>query len=206
MAIFPENFEIPKNASKYLRNFEEGDTIIRILKAPIFGWKVQIFPEKDKDGKTGQPLRTEYWDERAEKQPDPKADFFIGFLVYNVQLKQMQYLELKSKTIQNSILGLEKLKYDLLKTDICINRVGKGMNDTKYTVQAMPPANTCEVPTDILEESNAVDLRKAYINGDPFKDDEASNISEPVKPTEKLVPNFEMPDINIDDIKVNMPF
>ena len=54
--FLPENYEVPKGESKYMK-FEQGDNKFRILAKPIFGWEAWTKPTEEH--KNGLPVRFE---------------------------------------------------------------------------------------------------------------------------------------------------
>lgn len=206
MSTFPENFEIPKSTGNFLRKLEEGQTKLKFLEQPILGWVKKVYPEPDVQGKIGKP-EIDYWFYSDQpKQPHAKASLFLACLVYNFKDQSIQYFEIDKKTLLSDILELEKSGYELTKTDFNFIKKGNTKENTSYSVVPMPKPEILN--NSVLEEYKNMDvnLSNAFVNaGNPFGAVEESQGLTATDPS-KMVAHTEMPDINLDDINIKMPF
>lgn len=200
MSTFPAGFEMPKSSGNFLKKLEEGTTKLKFLEPPILGWVKKIYPEPDSTGKIGKP-EIDYWFYSEQpKQPHPKADIFLACLVYNFKEQTIQYFELEKKSLLSDLLELEKSGYDLTQTDFNFIKKGNTKENTKYSIVPSPKTET--LSDEVLEtyKNMDVNLSNAFINnGNPFGAVEENQ-------TTPTISNVKMPDINIDDINIQMPF
>jgi hypothetical protein len=192
--MFPTDFEVPSNSNKFLQKFEEGDTKILILAAPVFGFVKREFAEDKK--MIGEP---EFWKYPDQKITPTGAKFFMGIMLYNFRVGAVQYLELKMKGLINDIANLEKQGHDLFTTELIITRKGSTKDNTEYKVAPVPPKVNKGLTEEIKQELSETefDLEKIFSDGSPFpkqgetlEKDEDTSTSDP----------------DIDKINVQMPY
>lgn len=160
--FLPQNYEIPKSPSNYMK-FVEGPNTFRVLTSAIIGY--EYF---DKDNK---PVRSK---EAFEETPTNikqggKIKPFWAFVVYNYQDKLIQILELTQKSIMSSMkANIDNPKWGSpLQYDITVTRTGEGL-DTEYITQAEPPIAT---PTEEVVNAfmgKKINLEALYSGADPF--------------------------------------
>ena len=178
MSILPKDFEgIPQGDTKYLK-FEEGENIIRILSEVIVGYEYWI---DDKDGNR-KPVRVETWDEipdafKGNKDNRKNAKYFWGMVVYNVNIKNIQILEIKQKGIMRSIEALDKSKAwgDARDYDIIITKTKTGAEekDVEYSVMPSPKEEVDEGIKKAYQDMD-INLMALFKGEDPFKNEEVN--------------------------------
>lgn len=208
MSFFPTNFELPKSTNKFLRKFEEGTTKIKFLQTPVLGWVSKVYNEADKKAKP----TVDYWKyEQTPKQPNPQANLFLGCIVYNFEANSIQYLELTTKSLINSLIELENNGYELLETDIVVKREGTTKENTKYSLVPTPKATPISTEIEQSLKDLAPDLNRVFVSdGNPFSDDIVEE-TETTPTATRAIANQELPEINVDEINVDeinvqMPF
>lgn len=176
--MLPKNYELPASEVKtdgYLNAFEVGDTKIRVL-TPIqtgFEWHV------GEDGKGvidrkfikgDRPVRVRTFQELVNQPEATEYRHFWVMVIWNYEKELIQILQIKQTSIQKQIAGYEKDEDwgDCQKYDLVINRVGKGLDDTKYQVIAKPAKPvTEEIKRAFLE--TPIDLDAWFRSENPFK-------------------------------------
>lgn len=160
MTFLQKDYKLP-STDNYLK-FKEGDNTFRVLSSAITGYEYWT--------KDNKPVRSK---KPFETTPDIKQGetpkHFWAFCVYNYADEKVQILQITQKGIMGYILSLTENKKWGNPTgyDICVNRVGSGL-ETEYTCVAEPHS--------VLEDKIAeawskakIDLNELYTGGDPFK-------------------------------------
>ena len=163
--FLPDNYEIPKQPSNYMR-LEEGSNVFRILSSAITGY--EYWNTQNKPVRSATPWEDIPADIKLDLQGQIKIKHFWAFVVWNYAEKRVQILELTQPSIQKAIKVLvNNPKWgDPKKYDIAVNRIDE--NITTYNVQAEPPIS--EPADDILENyaKKRINLKALYTGKDPF--------------------------------------
>ena len=165
---------------------KDGDNNIRVLSKAIIGW---MYWNVD-----GKPVRL-----REEPQHLPadirmgkdgkseRVKHFWAFVVFNIDRKSVEILEITQSSIQESMLALiNHPKWGSPeKYDITINRTGTSL-DTSYNVMPSPAS---ELPEEAKSEMSnpTINLDALYDGGNPFAKSEAE------KPVDNEVPMSSVP-------------
>lgn len=160
--------EIPKATGNYLK-FEQGANKFRILSEPIMGWEYWTAPVGKEKGK---PVRSK---ERPNVIPldadlkngwNPK--YFWAFVVWNLDAKKIQILEITQTTILSPLQQLIQNEDwgDPRNYSITINRKGEGL-ESEYNVVPSPSKPT---PAEIVKQFNdtSIRLELMFEGKDPF--------------------------------------
>lgn len=160
--------ELPKTMGNYLK-FEQGANKFRILSEPIMGWE---YWTEAKSKEKSKPIRSVErpsvipLDADISKGWNPR--YFWAFVVWNLNAKRLQILEITQK-------GLLKGLQDLINNEdygnpqeysITVTRTGEGL-ESEYTLVPSPPK---PVPADIKKIYEETPIRlSALLDGeDPF--------------------------------------
>lgn len=161
MNFLPEDYQSPKPTSQLYFRPLDGENRIRILSKPIFGWEDWTIDKK--------PVRFQM-NEKPVKPIDPKKSIkhFWAFIVWNVQLEQIQIMQITQATIRSSIEALCKNKEwgSPYEYDIIISKKGEGI-ETEYSVLPTKPS---PVSKEILQafKDKPIQLEALFISADPF--------------------------------------
>ena len=160
--------EIPKAVGNYMK-FEQGANKFRILSDPLMGWQ---YWTEGKGKEKGKPVRSkERWntiplDADLKNGWNPK--YFWAFVVYNLDAKKIQVLEITQSTILNPLQQLVQNEDwgDPRKYSITINRKGEGL-DSEYNLVPSPAKPT---PEEIIKQYTDAKIRiELLLEGkDPF--------------------------------------
>ena len=186
MSFLPENYKAPETSSRYMK-LKDGDNNFRVLSKAIVGW---MYWNND-----GKPVRLR---EEPQHLPsdirmgkDGKAErvkHFWAFVVYNLDKRAIEILEITQSSIQEGIMALvnhpkwgSPSKYDLT-----INRTGVSL-ETNYNVMPSPAS---ELPEDAMSEMRnpTISLEALYTGGNPFTE---KNIDDDLRPI--MAPSAEAP-------------
>lgn len=159
MSFLPNDYEVPSD-NNYLK-LKNGPTRIRILTPPIIGYLSWV---------DGAPVRTQLKaDCPPPSDPKQKIKHFWAMVVYNVDTRRIQILEITQQSIQ---LPIQNLSQDAdwgnpMEYGLTITKEGEGF-DTSYLVTPAPPK---PVPQDVMDmfAANPVRLEALYEGGDPFE-------------------------------------
>jgi len=163
--FLPDDYEVPKGASMYMK-FEQGDNKFRIIQKPIFGWEGWVV-EDGKDVPKRFPFNERPVDVREFK--DQRLNHFWAMAVWNFQTKSVEVLEITQKTIQKTIESLARNEDwgSPLDYSITVTREGEKL-ETKYTVTPSPKAETPKEIVDTFKEMTDFDITRLFDGGDPF--------------------------------------
>jgi len=158
--FLPTDYTAPKPSGHYMK-LADGENRFRILSKPIIGWL---------DWQDKKPLRF-----RMDAKPnpvDPKkaVRHFWAFIVWNVNEKKMQILEITQSTIQSAIQALSKDEDwgSPFGYDIKIKRSGTDL-ETKYAVSPVPHSKLSDEAKEATKDMDKVNLEALYEGGDPFE-------------------------------------
>lgn len=188
-AWLPEGYTIP-STSKYMK-FQDGVNTFRVLSAPTVGneyWKTL------EDGKR-TPIRKRMNEKiniaELEINKSGKLEMpqhFWAFVVWNYKEKAVQILEIKQKSILESIKSYtENPKWGTpTEYDITVTRSGQELN-TKYLVDHDPKE---PVDESILKEykSMKINLDALFDGADPF---ESVETKPELKDLDEVIASFE---------------
>jgi hypothetical protein len=166
----PENYEVPKNDSAYMK-FEQGENKFRILEKPIFGWEAW---EPGTDGKD-KPVRFKMDARPTDASPfrNGRINHFWAMPVWNFKNKRVEILQITQKTILASIENLARNEEwgSPLTYSIAVTKKGTTKEDTEYQVAPMPHKPVPEDVADAFKEIKAkgFNMNELYKGGDPFK-------------------------------------
>lgn len=160
--------EIPKAVGNYLK-FEQGPNKFRIMSEPIMGWE---YWTEAKGKEKGKPVRSK---ERPSVIPldadlkngwNPK--YFWAFVVYNLDAKKIQILEITQSTILNPLQQLVQNEDwgDPRQYSITINRKGEGL-ESEYNLVPSPSKPTPEAVIQQYKDAG-VRLELLFEGKDPF--------------------------------------
>lgn len=160
--------EIPKATGNYLK-FEQGANKFRIMSEPVMGWEYWTAPKGKEKGK---PVRSK---ERPNVIPldadlkngwNPK--YFWAFVVYNLDAKKIQILEITQSTILAPLQQLVANEDwgDPRQYSITINRKGEGL-ESEYNLVPSPAKPT---PDSVIAQYRdaKVRLELLFEGKDPF--------------------------------------
>lgn len=160
--------ELPKTTGNYMK-FEQGANKFRILSNPIMGWEYWTEAkgkEKSKPVRSIERPSVIPLDADISKGWNPR--YFWAFVVWNLDAKRLQILEITQKRLLESLQSLVTNEDygDPKGYSITITRDGEGLEST-YTLMPSPPK---PVPTDILKqfEEAHIRLEAMYDGQDPF--------------------------------------
>ena len=161
--FFPDEVQT-ESVSKYTK-LEKGDTKLRILGAPIFGYETWL----EKADGSRSPKRFELNEEFKQSDLGPDGvKQFMAVKVYNYNAQDVQVWQVVQKTIMKSLKGYTENEEYGSPTgyDIVISKTGEGKM-TRYNLVANPPK---ALPKEVAEADTAqgVDLDALFLNGDPF--------------------------------------
>lgn len=158
--FLPDNYEVPNPSTGFLK-FEEGQTKFRVLSSPLLGW------ESWTDAAGGKRTVKRY--SYGEEHP-PTAKHFWAMVVWNYGEKRIQILNITQATIQRQLKALASNSDwgSPLEYDITVSRIGKTMNDTKYT---LIPSPAKPIDPEIAKKfvSAKVNMEKYLKGEDPFE-------------------------------------
>ena len=142
--FLPKDYKEPEAASKYLQKIPEGNTTIRILDTPQLGW--QGWKDTYKDSKKiSSPTRAKLDSEIGYKMEEfdneiRDVKFIWAMTVYNYEEKAIQLWSIHQASIRKQISKLnQNQKWGNPNSyDITINREGKELSNTVYSLQPNP--------------------------------------------------------------------
>jgi len=160
--------EIPKTVGNYMK-FDQGANKFRILSEPIMGWE---YWTEAKGKEKGKPVRST---ERPSVIPldadlrngwNPR--YFWAFVVWNLDAKKLQILEITQSTILTPLQQLVQNEDwgDPRKYSITINRKGEGL-DSEYNLTPSPAKETSKEIVAQYENAG-IRLELLYEGKDPF--------------------------------------
>lgn len=166
----PENYEVPKSESRYMKFKEPGKHKFRILEKPIFGyegWKT--IEGKDK------PYRFKMSDKPTDLSQFKRGELnhFWAMPVWNFKTERVEILSFTTKSIQSTIESYARNEEwgSPLGYNITVTREGTGKEDTKYSTIASPHSPLTEeielAWADVKKEG--FDITQLYKDNDPFK-------------------------------------
>lgn len=165
----PENYEVPKGESRYMR-FEVGDNKFRILQKPVFGWEGW---QHDSEGKD-KPVRFRMDNKPADTTPfrDGRINHFWAMPVWNFKTKSIEVLQITQKTVQQSIENFARSEDwgSPLGYSITVTKEGTTRDNTKYHVAPSPHQ---PLPEEVAKEfeqlkADGFDMTRLFDGGDPF--------------------------------------
>lgn len=167
-SFLPENYEAPKAGGGNYTKLQDGETRLRILSNPIFGfeyWNTDGKPVRVQQRPNGKPADMRLVDNNGREE---KIKEFWAMKVYNYNEQQMQVCQITQSQIKNALAELSRdadwghpKQYD-----VKITRSGKGL-ETKYVV-------TPVVPKPVSEEvkkaygATPINLEALFSGDDPF--------------------------------------
>lgn len=156
--FLPEDYEPPKSSSSYLK-LKDGETKIRILSQPIFGWE---------DWKNKKPIRFHMDNKPMATDPKKPVKHFWAFIVYNYSDAEIQIMQVTQSTIRKALESFSKDEDwgNPFEYDIKINKAGEGI-ETEYTINPIPHK---KISAEILEAFKAkpINLDALFEGTDPF--------------------------------------
>lgn len=166
----PQDYEVPKSESRYLKFKQPGNYKLRILQRPIFGWEAWTTGEDGKD----KPVRFAMDAKPTDTSPyrNGQLNHFWAMPVFNFNTGRVEVLNITQKSIQEAIEHYARNEDwgSPLNYNLTINRVGTGLSDTKYTVTASPHN---PLPADAQQaweqaQADGFDITELMRDGDPF--------------------------------------
>lgn len=133
MSFYPKGYEVKETPNDYMK-LTEGDHRIRILTSPIIG-----FEAWDSDNK---PHRVKTYEEGVNlPSKDGSVKEFHAFIVWDYETEMVRVLNITQRGIQEWIFNQTEDEdwSDPTQYDIIIKRVGKTMEDTKYSATTKLP-------------------------------------------------------------------
>jgi len=193
MSFLPPNYKAPESNSRYMK-FKDGDNNFRIISPAIVGW--QYWNTSDKPVRLREEPQYLPNDIRMGKDgKSEKVKHFWAFVVYNLDKRSIEILEVTQVSIQEGITALinhpkwgHPSKYD-----ITINRTGTSL-DTSYNVMPSPAS---ELPEEAKAEmlKPTISLEALFAGGNPFT---ATNIDADLKPID-VKPAESLPTIQVEE-------
>lgn len=168
--FLPKGYDgVPETPSQYMK-FQEGKNPLRVLSSAVVGWEWFTGPMSDR---TCHRVKTE--DEIPQEVPRKGKDcvkHFWGFIVYNYNVKEVQVLVLKQKSIMNDLEDLiaDKDWGDLKTFDVSVNKkkTGPRVMDVEYSVMPRPKAEF-DKDLQLIYGSMKINLEALYEGKDPFE-------------------------------------
>ena len=169
MGFLPNDYQKPPNESAYMK-LEEGKNRFRVLSDATVGYELWIdrkpIRKVNSSDFTSEQLGISDINSYTGKRSVPKH--FWAFAVYNYKEKKIMILQIKQKTIQDSILSLiddpewgSPLEYDM--------EVAKVVEDKKTTYSVVPkPHKPVEEAVKKEYEGMNIKLQALFDGGDPF--------------------------------------
>lgn len=168
MSFLPTDYKIPEK-SNYTK-FEQGETLLRILEAPILGWELWV---------KGKPLRrrmTESFTMEEMNNADinkfngkPKTpQHFWAMVVWNYEQNCLQIWQITQKKIMAPIKALSASKAwgSPLEYDLSVNKTGE-QKETDYTVMPSPKEKISDEIKEAYQTAQ-IDVSKLFTGEDPF--------------------------------------
>jgi hypothetical protein len=161
--FLPDDYKAP--VSNYTK-LEVGENTIRVLSSAIVGYVYWTNDEKSVRMRK-EPLATPA-DIRVKDGKKDRVKHFWAFVVWNVEARKLQILELTQASIQGAIKAYVQNKKwgDPKGYDITISREGSGL-DTEYTVMANPHTPVDPEAVEAFAAAN-INLDVLFDNSDPF--------------------------------------
>ena len=199
------------NYFKFAKLSKQGETDtqkIQICKTDqaIAGW--EWWEEKENKRKAvrmpmyddnNQPL---YPDASLFSRETNKPKKFFAYIVYNYTQEKFQIMQITQQSIKNQILALSRNpdwgSIDGYPITITKTQTGSENQNVEFMVTPTPAK---KLNKELLEELDNLnwDLKALYKGEDPFNTKKSSVV-------ETLNKDVEIPDIDIDDIQIQMPF
>lgn len=165
----PQDYEVPKGDTKYLKFKEPGQYKFRILEKPVFGWEGwKIIDGKD------TPFRFALADKPKDTTnfKNGELNHFWAMAVYSFNDERVMILSFTTKSIQQAI---ERYARDEewgspLGYNITVTREGTKKNDTKYNTIASPHSELDEEAKKAWDEVkfDGFDINELFHDADPF--------------------------------------
>lgn len=165
--FLPQNYEIPKGKSNYMK-FEKEKNKFRVVSSAVIGYEYW-----NKDNK---PVRLKEYPEnlphdirKNDNGTPTEIKHFWAFAVIDRYDNSIKLLEVTQKGIMREIQNLVSNEDWGLPQgyDINVIREGDGL-DTKYTVQPTPHKELTADEQNIIK-NNPVNLEALFTGGDPFE-------------------------------------
>lgn len=195
---FTNGYREPQAQSNYLKFKEEGSYVVRILtpKTEVVTYFTCFTDENKKivlkdngDGQTpNKPI---------EAKENPKLVWAVKVL--NLDNQKVQVWEIPQSGIRQFLFSIAtgKIKNDWTKFDLQITKTGQGL-DTTYSLMADDTRPLTEQEL-VTIETTPVNLLAMDQGGDPFDTSKSAVVA-------SLNKDIEVPDINIEDMNIQMPF
>jgi hypothetical protein len=177
--FLPDDYKAP--VGNYTK-LEAGENTIRVMSSAIVGYV--YWKQDDKAVRLRKEPLALPEDIRVKDGKKDRVKHFWAFVVWNVEARKLQILELTQASIQTAIKAYVQNKKwgDPKGYDITISREGSGL-DTEYTVMANPHTPIDPEAVEAFEAAN-IDLTALFDNGDPFAGERpVSSGSEPKSAT-----------------------
>jgi hypothetical protein len=194
---FSSGYQEPQKPSKYLK-LTEGVHLIHLLTPPqeVVSYFVEFL--EGSDGKKQKICTPDLGD--GTYPANTKRTW--AFKIWNYDTQEIQVWEVSQKSIQSYLSAIPqgKIKNDWLKYPIQITRKGDKM-DTEYLLDK---GDTSLIPAE-AEKAKAntyVNLSAMIAGQDPFDSDIV--VQSPGR--DDMSDDTPLPVINVDDVKVQMPF
>lgn len=164
MSFLPETYEVPQQASGYMK-LHDGPNRFRILSSAVVGyeyWNVDNKPVRARENFKTLPA-----DIRPNDDGSISIKHFWAFVVWSYEEKKVQILEITQSTIQRAMkIKIDNRKGDAKGYDFIITKSGKGLL-TDYDIDA---GDTEPLLPEIQAayEARAINLEALYTGGDPF--------------------------------------
>lgn len=167
-SFLPENYEAPKSGGGNYTKLADGETRLRILSNPIFGfeyWNTEGKPVRVKDRPNGKPADMRLVDNNGREE---KIKEFWAMKVYNYNEQQMQVCQVTQNQIKNALAELSRdADWGHPKAyDVKITRSGKGL-ETKYVVTPVVPKPVSDVVKEAFT-STLINLDALFDGGEVF--------------------------------------
>lgn len=186
---------------------KDGDNNFRVLSQAIVGW--MYWNNDNKPVRLREEPRNLPSDIRMGKDGKlERVKHFWAFVVYNLDKRAIEILEITQGSIQEGIMALvNHPKWGSpSKYDITINRTGNGL-DTSYQVMPSPAS---DLPENAMSEMRTptISLEVLFSGGNPFTEKSIDDALRPVDMSKPYVAPTVAPEVApTDEIRVeDIPF
>lgn len=170
--FLPEGYEVPKATGGAYMKLKQGQNRFRILSAAITGY--EYWTEARKPVRSRQLWRTIPADADITGERGWNPKHFWAMVVYNIDEKAIQILEITQSTILSAIQELIHNEEwgDPRNYSLTITRKGEKL-ETEYSVVPSPAKPT---PDDVLKQyqEKAINLDALFEGKNPFEAEERS--------------------------------
>ena len=169
MTFLPENYDLPKTNSKYMK-LEKGANKFRVLDNAVTGyiyWNVDNKPVRQEEQFDFLPADIRMEADKDGKTTPSRIKHFWAFPVWDYSDSQVKILEITQSSIQSALKSkVENRNGVATGNDIVITRSGDGLG-TDYEVD-MLDASPLTPEIKKVWEATSIDLTALFRGDDPY--------------------------------------